>query len=422
MLIANEKMQQHEAYMSMNTKTWYDRSRQSIAQGTLTNSKAPETDILGVFPTHFERGYGPYLYVDHSTRCLDFVAGLGAINLGYGCESLENEVFKVMHHGSCLSGCTQQEVLAAEKVKSIFHWVDKVKFVNDGTESCMAAIRMARSFTGKSFVLWEGYHGWYDEATALNENASGVPCGHMIGDLKTFMDDPDIAAYGDNIAAMILEPVMLDDSKERIDFLKKVKEICDKHKIILIFDEVVTGMRYPSLSVSKHWGIHPDLICLGKACANGYKIGMVAGSAVIMDCDYFVSGTYFGHIPTLRALEVCLHLSKHDSRFSATELNEQALALREQFNLIAPEIVQLKGWGARMNFEGTWENIAKFRQCMIEGRIFTKTTFFLNHATKHHTSEFLDLARYSIESIKAGKIRLKGPLPMKSIAQKARER
>jgi glutamate-1-semialdehyde aminotransferase len=406
--------------MCMNTKTWYDRSKQCIAQGTLTNSKSPETDILGVFPTHFERGYGPYLYTDPATRYLDFVAGLGAINLGYGCESLENEVFKVSHHGGCLSGCTQQEVLAAEKVKSIFHWTEKVKFVNDGTEACMAAIRMARAYTGKKWVLWEGYHGWYDEATAWNENAVGVPCEHYFLDLGTVIRNPEFGA--NNVAAVILEPVMLDDSRERIEYLKKIKQYCDDHGIVLIFDEVVTGMRYPSLSVAKHWGIYPDLICLGKACANGYKIGLVAGSSAIMDCNYFVSGTYFGHIPTLRALEVCLHLSKHDSRFQVNELNEQALALREEFNLLAPDIVKLNGWGARMNFEGSWENIAKFRQCLIEGRIFTKTTFFLNHATRHCIKDFMDMSRYALNAIKDGKVQLKGPLPQKSVAQKARER
>lgn len=406
----------------MNTKQWYDRSLRCIAQGSLTNSKHPDTDILGVFPTHFQYGYGPYLYVDNDTRYLDFVSGLGAINLGYGNEQLENEVYKVQRMGGCLSGNTQQEIITAEKVKATFHWVERVKFLNDGTEACMAAIRMARAYNGKTFVLWEGYHGWYDEATALNDNAKGTPCGHMIGNLSKFVDDPEVLSHDNNVSAIILEPVMLDDSRERIEFLKKLREICDKYEIVLIFDEVVTGMRYPSMSVAKHWGIYPDLICLGKACANGYKIGMVAGRADILDGDYFVSGTYFGHIPTLKATEACLHITKHDSKYDALDLNERAIALREQFNLTHSDIVKLEGWGARMNFVGSDLNLALFRQILGESRIFTKNTFFLNHATKHHTQDILEIGLWAKAQIATGKVELKGPMPRKGVAQIARER
>ena len=408
--------------MSMNTKVWYDRSRLCIAQGALTNSKHPDTDVLGVFPTHFKRGHGPFLYVDEQERHLDFVSGLGSINLGYANEQLENEVSKVSGFGGCLSGNTQQEVITAEKVKSIFHWTERVKFVNDGTEACMAAVRMARAYTGKTFVLWEGYHGWYDEATAINENATGTPCGHMTGDLKKFIDDPEVMHPGNNIAAIILEPVMLDDSRERIDFLKKLRDICTRYNIVLIFDEVITGMRYPSLSVSKHWSIYPDLLCLGKACANGYKIGIVAGDAKIMDGDYFVSGTYFGHIPTLKATEACMHLTKHDSKYDVLDLHERALGLREEFNLLDPDLIKLVGWGARMNFTGSDINIALFRQILSENRMFTKTTFFLNHATKNHSQEFMMISKYAINAIRSGKVALKGPMPRKAVAQIIREK
>jgi len=401
----------------MNTKVWYDRSRLCIAQGALTNSKHPDTDVLGVFPTHFKRGHGPFLYIDEQDRYLDFVSGLGAINLGYANEQLENEVSKVSGFGGCLSGNTHQEVITAEKVKSVFHWTERVKFVNDGTEACMAAIRMARAYTGKSIVLWEGYHGWYDEATAINPDAQGTPLGHMTIPLNIVEIE-----QAKDIAAVIVEPVMLDDSKERIEYLKRLREAATKQGFVLIFDEVITGMRYPSLSVSKHWSIYPDLLCLGKACANGYKIGIVAGDAKIMDGNYFVSGTYFGHIPTLKATEACLQLTKHDSKYDVIDLNERAIAMREEFNLIEPSIIKLVGWGARMNFVGSDLNIALFRQIMAENRIFTKNTFFMNHATKNHISEFMMVTKFAIDAIKSGKVGLKGPMPRKAVAQIVRER
>jgi len=401
----------------MNTKMWDDRAKQCIAQGSLTNSKRPETDVLGVFPTHFESGYGPYLYTDKRDRYLDFVSGLGAINLGYANEQLENEVAKSAK-GGCLSGNTIQEVITAEKIKSTFHWVDRVKFVNDGTEACMAAIRMARAYNGKDIVLWEGYHGWYDEATAVNDNARGTPCGHKIVNLNAINLDSDL----NNVSAIILEPVMLDDSRERIEYLKRLRTRSEEKNIVLIFDEVVTGMRYPSLSVSKHWGIYPDLLCLGKACANGYKIGAVAGCADIMDGDYFVSGTYFGHLPTLKATEACMHLTKHDNKYDAKDLNEKALDFKERFNGLSPYTVKLEGWGARMNWVGTDLNLALFRQTLIENRIFTKNTFFLNHATKHHLDELFSVCQFAIKHINSGSAVMKGPMPRKPVAQIARER
>lgn len=403
--------------MSTNTKIWHDRSKQCIAQGALTNSKHPETDILGVFPTHFESGYGPYLYTDQRSRYLDFVSGLGAINLGYANEQLENEIAKAPK-GGCLSGNTIQEVITAEKVKSVFHWVERVKFVNDGTEACMSAIRMARAFNGKRRVLWEGYHGWYDEATAINDNARGTPCGHIITNLNAVNLDSDL----NDVSAIILEPVMLDDSRERIEFLKKIRSKSDGTDIVLIFDEVVTGMRYPSLSVAKHWDIYPDLICLGKACANGYKIGAVAGRADILDGDYFVSGTYFGHLPTLKAMEACMHLTKHDGKYSASDLNEKALDYKARFNGIAPDIVKLEGWGARMNWVGSDLNLALFRQTLAEAKIFTKNTFFLNHATKHHLDELHMVCSFALKMIAENKAVLKGPMPRKPVAQIAREK
>jgi glutamate-1-semialdehyde aminotransferase len=232
----------------------------------------------------------------------------------------------------------------------------------------------------------------------------------------------DLDSSLSNVSAIILEPVMLDDSRDRIEYLKKLRDFCDKNNIVLIFDEVVTGMRYPSLSVSKHWGIYPDLLCLGKACANGYKIGAVAGRADIMDGDYFVSGTYFGHIPTLKATEVCMHITKHDSKYSSADLNEKALDLKAHFNSLMPDIVKLEGWGARMNFVGSDLNLALFRQTLIENRIFTKNTFFLNHATKNFTNELCSVSEFALKAIRDDKITLKGPLPRKAVAQIARER
>jgi hypothetical protein len=96
--------------------------------------------------------------------------------------------------------------------------------------------------------------------------------------------------------------------------------------------------------------------------------------------------------------------------------------LKEAFNKLNPDIIRLDGWGARMNFVGSDLNLALFRQMLIEARIFTKNTFFLNHSTKYYTDDLLKISEYAIKLIKDDKIKLTGKMPRKPIAQIARER
>jgi glutamate-1-semialdehyde 2,1-aminomutase len=389
---------------------WLERSRNCIAQGALTNSKHPDTDVLGVFPTHFDYGEGAYL-ISNGKKYLDYVCGLGAIHFGY-------QDLARTYAGGCLSGNSIQEVITAERIKERFAYIERVKFVNDGTEGCTAAVRIARAYTGRKLVISEGYHGWSDEFTALNDNATGIGAQFQtvkvsdIGDIFKMVIDPKA------IAAIIIEPVMLDASDARKNTLKAVREFCNVNGVVLIFDEVVTGLRFKDLAVSNHFGINPDLGVYGKAFANGHKIGFVGGNAALMDGDYFVSGTYFGQIP---ALDACSNILNDKNLVAATErLNDGGLAFFDEFNKLAPELITMQGWGCRANFVGEWETIALFRQFLIEHRIFTKTTFFLNFMNARKLNDLLACSQMAFEAIKSGEYVLKGQMPKKPLAMKVR--
>jgi glutamate-1-semialdehyde aminotransferase len=214
-----------------------------------------------------------------------------------------------------------------------------------------------------------------------------------------------------------LEPVQLDDSAERIKKLRELRKICSDRGIVLIFDEVITGLRYPSGSVSRYHEIHPDLICCGKAFGNGEKTGFVAGNKDIMDGNYFVSGTYFGHLRSLAAIKESIW---QHGIMESSSLNSKTSMTNRAFNEAQPEIVKIEGWGNRGNFVGTPENVAIFRQEMFKLGWYTKTTLVWNWCNYVHDGKFLEDSYSVLDSIKNGKAKLEYSMPKTAVAAKIR--
>lgn len=415
-----------------------DRAKACIAQGYLTNSKNPATDIQGIMPTHFRTGRGCIMYDTLDQKWVDWVCALGANYFGYGNPKIDEPVLiKGSLTGQCLTGSLEQEVITAEKIKGAFPFIEKVKFVNDGTEACLGAVRAARAYHDhklaglsvkqRHIVLSEGYHGWSDEFTGLNDNRVGCPFPLFMEkfDLAEAFAEKQIKHFrfnADDVAAIIIEPVILDDSRKRIDQLKWLRQYCTEHDIVLIFDEVVTGLRYDNLSVSRSFSLNPDLSCFGKAFGNGCKTGFFAGRADIMDSNYFVSGTYFSHSISLKSIEVCLDLALNDQTYNPKSINSHGKYLIEKLNEICNPILSFKGWGGRFNLEGDWEAIALFRQELAKARHFTKTTWFINADLKNYFPELLDVSRYAMTKIKSGNCKLEAPLPVKPVSQQVREK
>jgi len=138
------------------------RSRRTIAQGALTNSKHSDR-FCDLAPTHVKYGSGCHLYDMEDKQWLDMICGLGTNHFGYGNQKIQKEVIRYAFHGGCHSLPTHHEVEAAEKLKELFPFVERVKWVNDGSSACTAALSMARAYTGRHVVLTEGYHGWHPE-------------------------------------------------------------------------------------------------------------------------------------------------------------------------------------------------------------------------------------------------------------------
>lgn len=272
------------------TSEYEERAKNVMAQNAPgTNSKRSSQYVRGVYPTHIESGYGCFLLDPWGNRYIDFVCGLGSNILGYRPAQVVDAVATQLSKGVSHSLPTTLEVETAEQLSSIIPACQKIRFLKTGSEATSASIRIARVATGRSLVLSRGYHGHSDIFTSLSAPALGVTDKF---DIRTFKDVEEITT---DVAAVIVEAIELDATDKWWAYLKKLRERCNTTGTLLIFDEIITGFRVPKFSVSNWQNIQPDIICLGKAIANGFSLSVVAGKREVMDCgEYFISSTFSG--------------------------------------------------------------------------------------------------------------------------------
>jgi len=390
--------------------TWLDRSNKSISQGGLTNSKWPESYIRGVYPTHIKAGHGCHLYDVYDLKYVDFICGLGSNLFGYGNEKITQAVMRHVYNGANHSLPTVHEVMAAEKLKEMFPFVDRVKWLKTGSDACNAAVKFARAFTGRDIVVSEGYHGWGDDFVSMTPPAKGVP------ERSWIYKEADL----DNAAAVIVEPVITDDSRERIDWLRSLRQQCDDSGALLIFDEVITGLRYEGYSVSNHYGVKPDLICLGKAIGGGLSLACVAGrNDVLDDKEVFVSSTYAGETWPLIAGYTAMSMMQKDNDYNIDYLIEMGKKFISEFNEMGG--IQIEGYGTRGKFVGTPEERALFCQEMAKAKVlFHPATWFFNFPLIDVMDDVLNIIDGVKSKIRAGGAKLEFDLPESPFAAKVR--
>ena len=238
---------------------WKRRAQESILHGALTNSKRPQSFVNGVYPSHVSYGNGCFLYDTDGKRYVDFICGMGAHLFGYNNLFINGAIERQLRKGTIFSLSSTKEVEAAERLKQVVPFVSKMRFTKTGTESCLAAVKIARAISQRARVLSDGYHGWSDEFVGMSPPAHGVTNKSHMEKLTS------LAQIDHTIAAVIVEPIVTDFSVERIKYLNQLRETCNKFGVCLIFDEIITGFRWQSHTVSQYYGIYPDIICLGKA-------------------------------------------------------------------------------------------------------------------------------------------------------------
>lgn len=396
--------------------SWQIRRRDCIAQGALTNSKRQECFVKGIYPTDLRKGNGPFVWDTQGNRYIDFICALGSSILGYANFDVIQAAYRGLCLGSTLSLSTPYEVELAEKIKEIMPFIDKMKFLKTGSDACSAAIRIARAYTGKVVVLSEGYHGWHDAFISLSTPALGIP--KQLGMHKLLsLEDIDTGT-----AAVIVEPIITDISPKRIQWLRDLREKCTKNNCLLIFDEIITGFRFPKYCVAQYYGIEPDLICMGKGMANGLPISVVGGKKHIMDCgEYFISTTFAGELPSIFAALATISELEKTNKYDMTHLWERGKYFADRFNEFLPNQIGISGYPTRGVFEGDPLIKALFFQEAALANVLFGPSFFFNFSHLTQIETVLNIIQDIMVRIKTGSVELKGDMPTTPFAQKMRE-
>jgi len=277
----------------------FARAKQLIPGGV--NSPARAFGAVGGEPIFFDRAEGAYLYDLDGNRYIDYIGSWGPMILGHGHPEVVEALRAAIGKGTSFGAPTEAESDLAELVTEAMPAVQKVRFVNSGTEATMSAIRLARGYTGREMIVkFAGnYHGHADSllvaagssaATLGVPNSPGVTAGTAKDTLVLKYNDPAdleaaLAQHGERIAGVIVEPVVgnMGCVKASPAFRAALGELCTRYGALLIFDEVMTGFRVAYGGAQGVFGMKPDLTTLGKIIGGGLPVGAYGGRADVMD-------------------------------------------------------------------------------------------------------------------------------------------
>lgn len=392
----------------------YERSRNVIAQGALTNSRRPECFVWGSYPTHLVSSQGCRTIDTSGHSYIDFIMGLGSSILGHAHPEVVEAVRAQAYRGFNHSLGSELEVKMGEKLSELFPFIKRVKLLKTGTEACLASIRIARGYTKRWKVLSAGYHGWGDEFISLTPPATGIgPHSQM----STFQHLDQIT---EDVAAVIIEPVQTDFSESRIEYLRQLRDVCSERGVMLIFDEIITGFRVPKYSVASMIGVQPDLILFGKAIGGGLPLSVVGGSAEIMEgSDYFVSSTFAGEQLSIAAGLKTIELLQ--TKYDIGRLWKRSAAFINYFNAICPEKIGIQGYPTRGVFvsHNPLDKALLFEAGIESGLLFG-SSFFTSFAHLD-TFDLVESICFDIlNRLKRGELNLIGQPPVSPFAERIR--
>ena len=264
------------------------------------NSPVRAFRSVGGTPLFFKHAEGAYVVDEDDKRYVDYVGSWGPMILGHSHPDVLDSVRRQLEHGLSYGAPTALETEMAELVCSLVPSMEMVRMVSSGTEATMSAIRLARGYTGRdSIIKFEGcYHGHSDSllvkagSGALTQgvpNSAGVPAAFAKHTLTLPFNDIDavaecLAQVGKEVACIIVEPVAgnMNCVPPAPGFLEGLRELCDQHGVVLIFDEVMTGFRVALGGAQARYGVAPDLSTFGKIIGGGMPVGAYGGRRDLM--------------------------------------------------------------------------------------------------------------------------------------------
>ena len=312
------------------------------------NSPVRSFYAVGGVPLFIKKGKGSKIYDVSGKQYIDYCMSWGALILGHSHPEVVNAVKKVVENGTSFGAPTQLEIQLAKEICKAFTSIEILRLVNSGTEACMSAIRLARGYTGRNKIIkFAGcYHGHADYLlvkagsgmkTFALASSSGVPKDFIKHTFVLPYNDLDAVEkitkkYHKDIACIIVEPIAANMGVvlPKEGFLRGLREICDYYKIVLIFDEVITGFRVAYGGAQELFKIKADLTCLGKIIGGGFPIGAFGGKKEIMSCltpigNVYQAGTLSGNPVSVTAGLVTLKILSNKKIYDLLEKKTKLL-------------------------------------------------------------------------------------------------
>ena len=326
----------------------FERAKKVLPGGV--NSPVRAYRAVGMAPRFITRADGAYIYDEDGKRYIDYVCSWGPMILGHNHPVIREAVEKAVKDGLSFGAPTRREVDIAELMVELVPNIEMVRMVNSGTEAVMSALRLARGATGRDkLIKFEGcYHGHSDcmlvnaGSSALaggHPSSAGVPVGAAKDTLTAQFNDLDsvrelLEGNPGQVAAVIVEPVAANMGvvNPAPGFLPGLRQLCDQHGALLIFDEVITGFRLALGGAQEYFGVKADLVTFGKIIGGGMPVGAYCGSRELLEqvapCGpVYQAGTLSGNPVAMAAgLAQLTYLKEHPEIYTDLAAKGEKLA------------------------------------------------------------------------------------------------
>jgi glutamate-1-semialdehyde 2,1-aminomutase len=404
-----------------NSEQLYQEALEHIVGGVNSPSRSYKA-VGGGAPVVMERGQGAYFWDVDGNRYIDYLAAYGPIITGFAHPHITEAIKHAAETGVLYGTPTRHEIKLAKMLKEAIPSMDKVRFVNSGTEAVMTTIRVARAYTGRDKIIkFAGcYHGHSDlvlvaagsgPSTLGTPDSAGVPKSIAqevitvpFNDIEPFKEA--LEKWGDQVAAVLVEPIVGNFGivEPKPGFLEQVNDLTHSAGALVIYDEVITAFRFMYGGAQDLLGVKPDLTALGKIIGGGLPIGAYGGRKEIMEKvaplgPAYQAGTMAGNPASMLSGIACLEVLKQDGVYDYLDrlgsMLEEGILAAARENGISITINRLKG---AFTVYFTNEKIENYEQAQnTDGELFGK--FFklmlnqgINLAPSKYEAWFLTIA------------------------------
>lgn len=291
----------------MNNAQLFEKSLQFVPGGV--HSPVRSFKGLHTTPRFINSADGAYITDEEGKDYIDFCMSFGPLVLGHRNPEVQAAVIDALHRGWTYGACEKYSLELAEFIIDKIPHIDQIRFVNSGTEAVMTAVRLARGITGKSKIIkFNGcYHGHIDSMLIkAGSGLAGTPEASSQGvtnetakdtvvcDLNDLAQVQNVLETNNDIAAIFLEPLPANSGIliQTREYLQGLRSLCDKHNVLLVFDEVISGFRVNFGGMAQDLRITPDIVTYGKVIGGGFPVGAIAAKKEVMEHLAPVGGVY----------------------------------------------------------------------------------------------------------------------------------